>query len=225
MVEVHTPEIRRSKPRTDAQKTRRAEQRLARADDRRAVEERAILTRYEDLKAAMRRAGLRIGPIADIAKKLDDPIARFEMLRARVERWDALWSITLRKRETRGKIIIGGAILAHLADRTATAPMDAAFLADVVTLLDERVPRVRDRLVVRELLSATDAASVALPLRPGGPLDETLEQALAAIGESLSAFERGSVGGGHVGDSADLDQPTYGEMPSAILPAESRQRR
>jgi len=203
MGDVPTTEKQRSKPRSEAQKRRRTELHLARVDDRRAVEERAILTRYKDLKAAMRRAGLRIGPISDIPRKLDDPIARFEMLRARVERWDALWSITLRKRETRGKIIIGGAVLARLADMIESDQTDRDFLAGVITLLDERVPRVRDRLVVRELLNATDTGDVALPLRPGGPLDETLEQALAALGEGLSAFERGHVGGGHFGDNGD----------------------
>ena len=208
MGDDHTAEKQRSKPRTEAQKRRRAELRLARADDQRAVEERAILTRYDELKAAMKRAGLRIGPISDVARKLDDPIARFEMLKARVERWDALWSMTLRKRETRGKIIIGGAVLARLADMIQSDQTDRDFLAGVVTLLDERVPRVRDRLVVRELLNATDIDEVALPLRPGGPLNETLEQALAALGETLSAFERGPVGGGCFahdgGDEADL---------------------
>ncbi len=203
MGDVQTTEQQRSKPRTEAQKRRRAELHLARADDRRAVEGRAILTRYEDLKAAMRRAGLRIGPISDIARKLDDPIARFDMLRARVERWDALWSVTRRKRETRGKIIIGGAVLARLADMTPGDQTDRDFMADVITLLDERVPRVRDRLVIRELLGATGTGDVALPLRPGGSLDETLEQALAALGESLSAFERGHVGGGRFGDNPE----------------------
>ena len=169
-----------------------------------------MLTRYEELKAAMRRVGLRIGPISDIARKLDDPMARFEMLAARVERWDALWSITLRKRETRGKIIIGGAVLARVADLVESDQTDRDFLAAIVALLDERVPRVRDRLVVRELLNATDTGEVALPLRPGGALEETLEQALATLGESLSAFERGPVGGGHFshddGDEADLSE-------------------
>jgi hypothetical protein len=205
MADNQTAEKSRSKLRTEVQKRRRADLQLARADDRRAVNERAILTRYNELKAAMRRAGLRIGPISDIVRKLDDPIARFEMLRARVDRWDALWSITLRKRETRGKIIIGGAVLARVADMTLSDQTEQDFLGSVVTLLDERVPRVRDRLVVRELLNATDKGGVALALRPGGPLDETLEQALAALGETLSAFELGRFGGGQLADDARDD--------------------
>lgn len=205
--------------RSEAAKRRRKALYLARADERRALEERALLGRYEELKAAMKRAGLRIGSIADIAHKLDDPAARFEMLRARVERWDALWSITLRKRETRGKIIIGGAVLAQLADLVLDDHTDQQFLARVVILLDERVPRVRDRLVIRELLAGGGLDGVALPLRPGGPLDESLTDALAAIGEDLAAFERGPVGGGHYdhgqGDEADLRELVEAENRKA----------
>jgi hypothetical protein len=185
----------------------------ARADDRRAerqaLEECELLRRYEDLKSAMGRAGLRIGSLGDIAKKLDDPDARFDALKARVERWDALWSITLRKRATRGKIIIGGAVLAQIADLVMADQADHAFVTSIVALLDQRVPRVRDRLVVRELLGG-EQSKAALPLRPGGPLNEALQDALAAIGEGLSAFERGPVGGGQFdhdeGDEADLDE-------------------
>ena len=198
---------------SEARNQRRRELWAARADDRRVdrqvVEERELLRRYEELKAAMGRAGLRIGSLADIAKKLDDPAARFDALKARVERWDALWSITLRKRATRGKIIIGGAVLAQIADLIMSDQADQEFVASIVALLDERVPRVRDRLVVRELLGG-EQAKVTLPLRPGGPLDEALADALAAIGEGMSPFERAPVGGGQFdhdeGDEADLDE-------------------
>jgi hypothetical protein len=208
MTDQPAPKTKPKRVHSEATKRRRKELWLARADDRRAVEERAILRRYEELKGAMKRAGLRIGTISDIAKKLDDPAQRFAALKARVERWDALWSITLRKRETRGKIIIGGAILAQIAELVMDDQADREFLANIVAILDKRVPRVRDRLVMRELLSDAEQAEVALPLRPGGPLNETLEDALAALGETLSAFERGAVGGGQYdhdeGDEADL---------------------
>jgi len=196
--------------RSEATKQRRKALYLARADERRAVEQRALLRRYEELKRAMKRAGVRIGPIADIAEKLDDPTARFEMLQARVERWDALWSITLRKRETRGKIIIGGAVLAQLADLVMHDQADQTFLASVVSLLDNRVDRVRDRLVINELLTGDGQVDYLLPLRRGGPLGESLEDALAAIGERLSQFERRPVGGGRwdheESDEADLSE-------------------
>jgi hypothetical protein len=205
--------------RSEAAKQRRKALYLARADERRAVEQRALLRRYEELKGAMKRTGLRIGSIADIAHKLDDPEARFEMLRARVQRWDALWSITLRKRETRGKIIIGGAVLAELAELATHAQADREFLVSVVRLLDNRVDRVRDRLVINELLAGDGQAGAALPLRPGGPLNESLEDALAAIGGSLAAFERGPVGGGHYdhaeGEEADLRELIEDERPES----------
>lgn len=213
-------------PRSEAAKKRRRELYLARAEDRlasrRAIEEREILRRYDELKAAMKRVGLRIGPVADIARQLDDPIARFEMLKARVLRWDALWSVTLRKRETRGKIIIGGAVLAKLADLAEDALSDQAFLVEIVALLDARVPRVRDRKVVRELLTGASGPEAALPLRPGGPLDEDLEQALEAIGDGLAAFERRTGAGSSDddfaydhddGDEADLRAWTDAEGP------------
>jgi hypothetical protein len=198
---------------SQARNQRRRELWAARADDRRtdrqALQERELLRRYEELKSAMGRVGFRIGSLADIAKKLDDPDARFDAMKARVERWDALWSITLRKRATRGKIIIGGAVLAQIADLVMSDQADQEFVANIIALLDRRVPRVRDRLVVRELLGG-EKARAALPLRPGGPLDEALEDALAAIGEGMSKFERAPVGGGQFdhdeGDEADLDE-------------------
>ena len=198
---------------SQARNQRRRELWAARADDRRAdrqaLEERELLRRYQELKGAMGRVGLRIGSLADIAKKLDDPEARFDALKARVERWDALWNITLRKRATRGKIIIGGAVLAQIADLVMSDQAGQDFVKSIVALLDQRVPRVRDRLVIRELLGG-EQAKVALPLRQGGPLNEPLEDALAAIGEGLSTFERAPVGGGHFdhddGDEADLDE-------------------
>jgi hypothetical protein len=208
MTDQPAPRTKPKRVHSEATKRRRKELWLARADERRAVEERAILRRYQELRAAMKRAGLRIGSIGDIAKKLDDPAARFDMLKARVERWDALWSITLRKRETRGKIIIGGAVLAELAELIVSDQPDHDFRASIVDLVNRRVPRVRDRLVIRELLTDAEGAEVALPLRQGGPLNETLEEALAALGETLAAFERGTVGGGYYdhdeGDEADL---------------------
>ena len=104
------------------------------------------------------------------------------MLKARVERLEAFWAINQRKRETRGKIIIGGALLAEAAD-FEVGDRDA-LLERLVDILDRRVDRVRDRLTVRELLG-----NAPLPLRPGGDLDEDAETALAAAGEVLPDFD------------------------------------
>jgi hypothetical protein len=198
-----SPPTRRSKPRTEAQKSRRKELWLARADDRRRLEERALQARYAELKAAMTRAGLRIGTIADVAEKHADPVRRSEVLKARLERWEALWMITRRKQATRGKIIIGGAVLAEIEHIDFDAPSHRAFLDALVALLDARVPRVRDRLVVRDLLSAACGEPPPIPLRPGGPLGEPIEEALAAIGERPTAFGRGDLSA-EAEDEADL---------------------
>jgi hypothetical protein len=199
---------RHAKPRTAAQKLRRKELWLARADDRRVLEERALQARYVELKAVMARVGVRIGAIADLADKVPDPVHRAEVLKARLERWEALWMTTQRKRFTRGKIIIGGAVLAEIEDLDLDAPDRRAFFDALVALLDARVPRVRDRLVVRDLLSAACRGPAPIPLRAGGSLDEPIEAALAAIGERPIAFGRSELGddGEDEADPGDLTE-------------------
>jgi hypothetical protein len=182
---------RRSKyrPRTEAQKQRRKELWAAREADRKAgrrlSEEDALTLRLEELEAALRDQGhvgihnrRHVTPLDEI----EDDVQRFAVLKARVERLEALWAINQRKRETRGKIIIGGALLAEAAD-FEVEDRDA-LLERLVDILDRRVERVRDRLTVRELLG-----NAPLPLRPGGDLDEDAETALAAAGEVLPDFD------------------------------------
>lgn len=182
---------RRSKyrPRTEAQKQRRKELWAAREADRKAgrrlSEEDALTLRLEELEAALRDQGhvgihnrRHVTPLDEI----EDDVQRFAVLKARVERLEALWAINQRKRETRGKIIIGGALLAEAAD-FQVEDRDA-LLERLVDILDRRVDRVRDRLTVRELLG-----NAPLPLRPGGDLDEDAETALAAAGEVLPDFD------------------------------------
>ncbi|MBT9470863.1 MAG: hypothetical protein IV099_06720 [Phenylobacterium sp.] len=182
---------RRSKyrPRTEAQKQRRKELWAAREADRKAgrrlSEEDALTLRLEELEAALRDQGhvgihnrRHVTPLDEI----EDDVQRFAVLKARVERLEALWAINQRKRETRGKIIIGGALLAEAAD-FEVGDRDA-LLERLVDILDRRVDRVRDRLTVRELLG-----NAPLPLRPGGDLDEDAETALAAAGEVLPDFD------------------------------------
>nr|WP_295110835.1 hypothetical protein [uncultured Caulobacter sp.] len=182
---------RRSKyrPRSEAQKQRRKELWAAREADRKAgrrlSEEDALTLRLEELEAALRDQGhvgihnrRHVTPLDEI----EDDVQRFAVLKARVERLEALWAINQRKRETRGKIIIGGALLAEAADFDVEDR--DALLERLVDILDRRVDRVRDRLTVRELLG-----DAPLPLRPGGDLDEDAETALAAAGEVLPDFD------------------------------------
>jgi hypothetical protein len=163
------------RPRNAAQKERRLELKVIRGDEKYRL-------RYQALAAEMAASGHTIGKISDLDEMFaTDPIRRYEVLKARVERWEALWSIAKRKRETRAKIVLGGAVLAEL-----TAPQAGDGLARQISdILDRRVPRVRDRVTLRDL------TSLALPLRQGGPPEETAEQALQAIGEQTADLDRG----------------------------------
>jgi hypothetical protein len=109
-------------------------------------------------------------------------VRRFHVLKARVQRLEALWSISQRKRQTRGKIIVCGAVLAEASEGLMLG--DSARLAQLVDILDRRVDRVRDRLTVRELLG-----NVPLTLRPGGGHGDTLGEALRIAGELLPDFD------------------------------------
>jgi len=59
-------------------------------------------TWYETLKAQIVASGHTLGSIGDLDEKFaTDPVRRHEVLKARVDLWDALWSITKRKRAFR----------------------------------------------------------------------------------------------------------------------------
>jgi hypothetical protein len=135
-------------------------------------------------------------------EQITDDDQRFHVLKARVERLEALWSINQRKRETRGKIIIGGALLAEAADQMTEG--ESELLQRLVDIIDRRVERVRDRLTVRELLG-----NVRLALRQGGEVEEGVEAALAATGEDLPDFDA-------MAQSAMADEPNDALLPSEI---------
>ena len=84
-----------------------------------------------------------------------------------------------RKRDTRRKIIIGGAVLAHLGK-------DPAFAASIRSLLGASVGRMHDREVIADLLTPSKqkiqrglnwkgAASASLTLRHAGSRHATPE--------------------------------------------------
>ena len=178
------------RPRSETQKQKRKDLWAAREADRklgrRISDEDALKLRLEELEAALRDMG-RTGihnkrhtvPLEGIA----DDGQRFAVLKARVERLEALWAINQRKRETRGKIILGGALLAEAADE-AWQEGEAGLLHRLVDILDRRVESVRDRLTVRELLG-----NVPLPLRQGGDPGEDLLGALEAVGGEAPDFD------------------------------------
>ena len=179
----------RYKPRTELQKQRRKDLWLARSEERKARRngdtEADLQARLQALETALRdhgHDGVHVRRHSRPLEEITDDAERFSVLKARVERLEALWSIDRRKRETRGKIIIGGALLAELIDAAASG--DPSLLASVLDILDRRVEAVRDRLTVRELLG-----DAPLPLRPGGDLKDGLADALKAAGQTTPDFD------------------------------------
>jgi hypothetical protein len=156
----------------------------------------------------MARVGMKIGGVSDL-DAMDDPQRRFDVLKARVERWEAQWSIAFRKRDTRAKIIIGGAVLAELASIVADDPAPSPSLSSIITaLLDRRVLTVRDRLAIRELLG-----DGALALRPGGDVGEDLQTALKKAGETLRLFDPDGLLHTAAGDDTDVDEDGADQTP------------
>jgi len=80
--------------------------------------------------------------------------------------------------------VLGGAVLAALAQSS----QDDGRAAWITAILDRHVLRVRDRITLRDL------TGLPLPLRPGGALDETPEQALKAIGDQAVDLGRREFG-------------------------------
>jgi hypothetical protein len=189
------------RPRTDAQKKRRRDLWEARVEDRQTRAqldlEADLRARYEALETALRDRGadgIHRRRHSTALEDITDDAQRLAVLKARVERLEALWQINRRKRETRGKIIIGGALLAELVD--ATAAGDTGFLAALLDVLDRRVELARDRLTVRELLG-----DAPLPVSFGQAADDA-----ADAGES-SVFR----------DGPDFDVMVQSAMAEEVL--------
>lgn len=177
------------RPRTEAQKQRRQALWTARADERKArqtlSEEDRLQARLAELETALRdhgRSGVHSRRHTRALDEIADDAQRFTILKARVERLETLWAIDRRKRETRGKIIIGGALLAEVIEALASGDHEA--LESLLDVIDRRVDAPRDRLTVRDLLGGAP-----LPLRPGGDLHEELEECLRAAAKSAPDFD------------------------------------
>jgi hypothetical protein len=175
--------------RTKAQKQRRKDLWEARAEARKArqtsTDEARLTARLSELEAALRdhgRSGIHGRRHTRPLDEIIDDAERFAVLKARVERLEALWAIDRRKRETRGKIIIGGALLAEVID--AVSAGEPEVLASLLDVLDRRVAAPKDRLTVRDLLGGAP-----LPLRPGGDLADGLDDAVAAAMDEAPDFD------------------------------------
>lgn len=171
------PETPATKSRSGWSDAKRENRRQWRARIRTANIETGCLARYDELKTAMKRAGLRIGSLSDLAD-IPDAAHRLDVLQARVQRWDAQWTETLRKRDTRAKIVVGGAVLAEFRDSPELADR-------LLRCLDQRVLRPRDRALVRAMLGDD-----RLTIRQGGQPDEDLATALTRLGEELIDYEK-----------------------------------
>ena len=191
MVDKRRRNARPSKyrPRTEAQRERRRDLWETRAEERKARKrtdaEADLLARYDELETALRdrgQAGIHGRRHSRPLDEITDDAERFAVLKARVERLEALWSINRRKRETRGKIILGSAVLAELIE--AVQAGDRELLTATLDILDRRVSDLRDRLTLKDLLG-----DAPLPLRPGGDLNDPLEAALVAAGQNAPDFD------------------------------------
>lgn len=208
------------RPRSEAQKQRRKELWEARAEERKASKtidaEARLQARLAELETAMRDAGRDGVHGRRHTRALDDitdDVERFGVLKARVERLEALWAVDRRKRETRGKIIIGGAMLAEVIEAVQAGEQEA--LRHLLDLLDRRVDAPRDRLTVRDLLGGAP-----LPLRPGGelgdPIDVALAEALADAPDFDAAVES-AMAEETMFKPSDVD-PDYAEMDDSWSP-------
>ncbi len=101
---------------------------------------------------------------------------RLTVWKARVERLEALLDQTERKRETRAKIVLGGALLAEA--RADEDGQGAALMARLIDVLDRRVSRPRDRMALADTLGL---AIHALPGVTPPPLPDFEAMARAVL--------------------------------------------
>jgi hypothetical protein len=143
--------------RRDRETEDQRQRRLARLAVQLAERERRARQDIAALTGALPRN--RHGSTTPLAR-IEDPERRLEVLKARVERLEAVLSRLNRKRDTRAKIVLGGALYAEARDLD-----DPDLLARFRDILDRRVERPQDRLAILEafgidlkpLPSSTDA--------------------------------------------------------------------
>lgn len=130
----------RRAPESEAAKARRLQNLAVQLADR----EHRAKTALAHLTSALPRNRGHVTRLDQIA----DENRRLAVWKARVERLEALLDQTERKRETRAKIVLGGALLAE-----ARAGDDSAeLMARLLDVLDRRVARPRDRQALADTL-------------------------------------------------------------------------
>lgn len=147
--------VRPKQRRNDTRPPIAAEDRQTRDRQRRASRElRDLERRYHTLVTLQRQSAGGVNGFDEqghaVPLSAVEPERLLPVLRARVERLEALWARSRRKRETRAKIVGFGAILAELRELDDEAAA-ASLLATVTEILNRRVDRPRDRASLREL--------------------------------------------------------------------------
>jgi hypothetical protein len=151
---IDRPAPRRRRKETDDEKALRLQRLAAQLAEREVRAQRALAS----LTGAKPRN--RHGSVTPL-DQIEDPEQRLEVLQARVERMEGLLSQLNRKRETRAKIVMGGALMAEARDLG-----DEALLARVRDILDRRVERPLDRLAILEAFGIDLAPDVGPPPLP-----------------------------------------------------------
>lgn len=117
--------------------------------------------------------------------QIEDEDRRLRVWKARVERLEALLDQTERKRETRAKIVLGGALLAE----ARAGDEGAELMTRLLDVLDRRVARPRDR---KALVDTLGLAIEVLPGWSSPTLPDFAAMAQAALdGETDAANQEG----------------------------------
>ncbi|WP_454718755.1 hypothetical protein [Caulobacter segnis] len=159
---------------TEAARARRLRNLAVRLADR----EHRAKTALAALNGALPRSRGHVTPLDEI----DDEVRRLQVWKARVERLEALLDATERKRETRAKIVLGGALLAEATESEEAAGL----MARVLDILDRRVARPRDRLALVETLGL---AIEPLPNRAAATLPDFDALAMARLARETPGVE------------------------------------
>ena len=114
-------------------------------------------------------------PIEELEREL-------EVREARAQRNQVLAAKRMRRRQTRARIVLGGAVLAEIRDGG-----DPEFIRKIVAILQSRVERERDREDLSNLIgSVIPSPAAEFPAKEGLPDFEALEAAAVEEG----AFDR-----------------------------------
>lgn len=175
---VQSKRAPRRPPESEATRTRRLQALAVQLADR----EHRAKAALANLRGALPRNRGHVTRLDQI----EDDERRLAVLKARVERLEAMLDQTERKRETRAKIVLGGALLAE----ARSDGEGAALMARLLDVLDRRVVRPLDRKALADTLGL---AIEALPggTKPALPDFDAMARAVLTSEEAPAARPRG----------------------------------